>query len=41
VENRAIAKAEIIRPIAVLFTPNDFANTGMAGKIIPKPIETR
>ena len=40
-ENRIIAKLEIIRPIAVLLTPNDEAKIGTAGIIKPKPTATR
>ncbi len=40
-EKRIIAKAETIKPIAVLFTPKDAANIGMAGMIKPKPIATK
>ena len=40
-ENRAKAKAEITKPTAVLFTPNDLTNTGMAGKMMPKPNATK
>jgi len=36
-----IAKAETIKPIAALFTPNDFAKTGIAGITIPKPTATK
>ena len=39
--NRVIAKAETINPIAALFTPKDFAKTGMAGITIPKPTATK
>jgi hypothetical protein len=35
------AKAETIKPIAVLLTPNDEAKIGIAGIIKPKPIATR
>ena len=38
---RVIAKAETIKPIAALFTPKDFAKTGMAGITIPKPTATK
>ena len=38
---RVIAKAETINPIAALFTPNDFAKTGIAGITIPKPTATK
>jgi hypothetical protein len=38
---RVIAKAETIKPIAALFTPKDFAKTGMAGITIPKPMATK
>ena len=38
---RVIAKAETIKPIAALFTPNDLAKTGIAGMIIPKPTATK
>jgi hypothetical protein len=40
-EKRIIAKLEIINPIAVLFTPNDDANIGIAGIINPKPTATK
>jgi hypothetical protein len=40
-EKRTIAKLEIIRPIAVLLTPNDEANMGSAGIIRPKPTATK
>ena len=40
-ENRIIAKLEIIRPIAVLLTPNDEAKIGTAGIIKPKPTATK
>jgi hypothetical protein len=36
-----IAKAETINPIAALFTPNDFAKTGIAGITMPKPTATK
>jgi len=39
--NLTIAKQEIIKPIAVLLTPKDAANIGMAGIIRPKPTATR
>ena len=35
VENLAKAKVETINPMAVLFTPNDFAKSGIAGTISP------
>ena len=38
---RVIAKAETIKPIAALFTPKDFAKTGIAGMTIPKPTATK
>jgi hypothetical protein len=38
---RVIAKAETINPIAALFTPKDFAKTGIAGITIPKPTATK
>ena len=38
---RVIAKAETIKPIAALFTPNDLAKTGIAGMTIPKPTATK
>ena len=38
---RVIAKAETIKPIAALLTPNDFANTGIAGITMPKPTATK
>ena len=40
-EKRTIAKLEIIKPIAVLLTPNDEANMGSAGIIKPKPTATK
>jgi hypothetical protein len=40
-ENLIIAKLEIIRPMAVLLTPNDEAKIGTAGIIKPKPTATR
>ena len=40
-EKRIIAKLEIIRPIAVLLTPNDEAKIGTAGIIKPKPTATK
>ena len=40
-QKRVIAKAETIKPIAALFTPNDLAKTGIAGMTIPKPIATK
>jgi len=39
--NRVIAKAETIRPIAALLTPNDLAKTGIAGITMPKPTATK
>jgi hypothetical protein len=36
-----MAKAETIKPIAVLLTPNDEAKIGIAGIIKPKPIATK
>jgi hypothetical protein len=36
-----IAKAETIKPIAALFTPKDFAKTGIAGITMPKPTATK
>ncbi|CAB4532770.1 unannotated protein [freshwater metagenome] len=39
--NRVIAKAETIKPIAALFTPNDFAKTGIAGITMPNPTATK
>ena len=38
---RVIAKAETIKPIAALLTPNDFAKTGIAGITMPKPTATK
>ena len=38
---RVIAKAETIKPMAALFTPNVLAKTGIAGMIIPKPTATK
>ncbi len=40
-ENRAKAKAETTKPTAVLFTPKDLTNTGIAGKMMPKPNATK
>ena len=40
-QKRVMAKAETIRPIAALLTPNDFAKTGMAGITMPKPTATK
>ena len=40
-ENLIIAKAETIKPIAVLLTPKEAAKIGIAGMIKPKPIATR
>ena len=40
-EKRTMAKLEIIKPIAVLLTPNDEANMGSAGIIKPKPTATK
>jgi hypothetical protein len=39
--NRVIAKAETIKPIAALFTPNDLAKTGIAGITMPNPTATK
>ena len=39
--NLTIAKQEIIKPIAVLLTPKDAANIGIAGIINPKPTATK
>ena len=36
-----IAKLEMINPIAVLFTPKDAANIGIAGIINPNPTATK
>ena len=38
---RAKAKADTTKPTAVLFTPKDLTNTGIAGKIMPKPNATK
>ena len=38
---RVIANIEIIKPIAVLLTPNVRAKIGIAGKTIPKPTATK
>ena len=38
---RVIAKAETIKPIAALFTPNDLAKTGIAGITMPNPTATK
>ena len=40
-EKRIIAKLEMINPIAVLLTPKDAANIGIAGIIKPKPTATK
>ena len=40
-QKRVIAKAETIKPIAALFTPNVLAKTGIAGMMIPKPTATK
>jgi hypothetical protein len=40
-EKRMIAKLEMINPIAVLFTPKDAANIGIAGIINPNPTATK
>jgi hypothetical protein len=40
-EKRIIAKAETIKPIAVLLTPKEEAKIGIAGIIKPKPIATK
>ena len=40
-EKRAKAKADTTRPTAVLFTPKDLTNTGIAGKMMPKPSATK
>jgi hypothetical protein len=40
-ENRIIAKLEIIKPMAVLLTPNEDANSGIAGIIRPNPTATK
>ena len=40
-EKRTMAKLEIIKPIAVLLTPNDEANMGSAGIMRPKPTATK
>lgn len=40
-EKRAKAKADTTKPTAVLFTPNDLTNTGIAGKMMPKPNATK
>lgn len=40
-EKRIIAKLEITRPIAVLLTPKEAANKGIAGMIRPKPTATK
>lgn len=40
-ENLITAKAETINPIAVLLTPKEAANIGIAGIINPKPIATK
>jgi hypothetical protein len=41
VEKRTIANTEIIKPIAVLLTPKEAANTGTTGIINPKPTATK
>ena len=40
-ENRASAKADTTKPTAVLLTPKDLTNTGIAGKIMPNPNATK
>lgn len=40
-EKRIIAKLEMINPIAVLLTPNEAANIGIAGIINPNPTATK
>jgi hypothetical protein len=40
-EKRIIAKLEMIKPIAVLLTPNEAAKIGIAGIINPKPTATK
>jgi len=40
-QKRVIAKAETIKPIAALLTPNDLAKTGIAGITMPKPTATK
>lgn len=40
-EKRAKAKADTTKPTAVLLTPKDLTNTGIAGKIMPKPKATK
>ena len=40
-QKRVMAKAETIKPIAALLTPNDFAKTGIAGITMPKPTATK
>jgi hypothetical protein len=40
-EKRANAKTETTNPTAVLLTPKDLANTGIAGKTMPKPSATK
>jgi hypothetical protein len=40
-EKRAKAKADTTKPTAVLLTPKDFVNTGIAGKTIPNPRATK
>ena len=40
-QKRVIAKAETIKPIAALLTPNDLAKTGIAGITMPNPTATK
>lgn len=40
-QKRAIANAETSNPTEALFTPKDFANSGIAGMTIPKPTATK
>lgn len=39
--NRAKANAEMIRPTCALFTPNEFAKSGIVGAMIPNPTATK
>ena len=39
--NRAKANAEIIKPTCALFTPNERANSGNVGAMIPNPTATK
>ena len=41
VENLATANIETIKPTAELLTPKDFAKSGIAGTMMPKPTATK